>query len=439
MAAFFASFFINLFDLGVFWYYLSTFQKQKKCYHIACICFMIILAAAWAWVNCAGNPFANLAALAAVLFLVSLLFKGNALQKIVEVSIFIGVGILVEPVGFVLLRSFKYHFSEIKTYQYYFVIVTGELLRCNLVYLVCRVSRLKNLRPSGLPKGVAGAVAVVFILAVVNCCLIVVLSLESGTWKSLVMCISIIISIMLTYYLILYMTERYTILMKKRHEDELYWEEMHYQEIYYGEVERRNDYVQTLKHDLKNRMAGLYHLLEEGTTDQIKEQLGQIYKELETVDDNHYSDNPVVDSVLRMKAGIAKKTGIRMESSVFIPKEMQMDTGDIGVLYGNLLDNALEACQKVKEENRYLRIENKYVDGKLILIIENSKDAEKNPELHTTKEDSYSHGRGISSVQKVVEKYNGTASFSDKGNSFEAAVMLYGIGIQEEKMADKEK
>lgn len=46
MAAFFASFFINLFDLVVFWYYLSTFQKQKKCYHIACICFMIILAAA---------------------------------------------------------------------------------------------------------------------------------------------------------------------------------------------------------------------------------------------------------------------------------------------------------------------------------------------------------------------------------------------------------
>lgn len=439
MASFFTSFFVNLFDLGVFWYYLSTFQKQKKYYHIACICFMIVLAVAWAWVNCAGNPFANLAALVAALFLVSLLFQGNALQKIVEVSIFVGVGILVEPVGFVLLRSLKYHFSEIKAYQYYFVTVTGELLRCNLVYLVCRVSRLKNLRPSGLPKGVAGAVSIVFILAVVNCCLIVVLSLESGTWKSLVMCISIIISIMLTYYLILYMTERYTILMKKRHEDELYREEMHYQEIYYGEVEKRNDYVQTLKHDLKNRMAGLYHLLEEGTTDQIKEQLGQMYKELEMVDSSRYSDNLVVDSVLRIKAGIAKKAGIHMESSVFIPKKMQMDTGDIGVLYGNLLDNALEACQKVKEENRYLRIENKYVDGKLILIIENSKDSEKNPELHTTKADSYSHGRGISSVQKVVEKYNGTASFSDKGDSFEAAVMLYGIGIQEEKMADKEK
>lgn len=431
MAAFLISFFINLFDLGIFWYYLSTFQKQKKCHNAVCACFLIVLAAVWAWINSAENPFANLAALVAALLLISLLFRGNALQKIVEISIFIGVGMLVEPVGLVLLHSFQYQFSEIRVYQYYFVTVIGELVRCNLIYMVCRISRLKGLRPSGLPKGVAGAIAIVFILAVVNCCLIVVLSLESGTLKSLVMCISVIVSIMLTYYFILYMTERFTSLMKERHEDEMYMEEMRYQEIYYGEVEKRNEYVQTLKHDLKNRLTGLYYLLENGTTNQIKEQLGQMYQELEAVDDSHYSDNLVVDSILRIKAGIAKKAGIRIESSVFIPKKIQMDIGDIGVLYGNLLDNALEACQKVKEENRYIQIENKYMDGKLILIIENSKDSGKNSDLHTTKEDTYSHGRGISSVQKVVEKYNGTASFFDKGDSFEAAVMLYGIGIQE--------
>lgn len=431
MVAFLTSFFVNLFDLGIFWYYLSTFQKHKKCHNAVCAFFIIVLAATWTWVNSADNPFANLAALVGVLLLISLLFQGNALQKIVEISIFIGVGILVEPVGLILLRSFQYHYSEIKVYQYYFVTVIGELIRCNLIYMVCRISQLKNLRPSGLPKGVAGAIAIVFILAVVNCCLIVVLSLESGTLKSLVMCISTIISIMLTYYFILYITERFTSLMKERHEDEIYWEEMHYQEVYYREVEKRNDYVQTLKHDLKNRMAGLYYLLEKGTIDQIKEQLRQMYQELETVDDSCYSDNPVVDSVLRIKAGIAKKAGIHMESSVFIPKKMQMDTGDIGVLYGNLLDNALEACQKVTEENRYIQIENKYMDGKLILIIENSKDSGKNPDLHTTKEDTYSHGRGISSIRKVVEKYNGTASFSNKGDSFEVAVMLYGIEIQE--------
>jgi len=431
MAGLVISFFINLFDLGIFWYYFSTFQKKKQCHNAFCIFFVLFLSAVWAWINRIGNPFLNLVALIVTLFLISLLFQGNVLQKIVEISIFIGVGMLVEPVGLVLLRSFQYQFSEIKPYQYYFVTIIGELIRCNLIYIVCRISRLKGLRPSGLPKGVAGAIAMVFLLAVVNCCLIVVLSLESGTLKSLIMCISILVSIMLTYYVILYITERFTSLIRERHEDEIYLEEMRYQEIYYKEVEERNEYVQILKHDLKNRMTGLYYLLENGEMNQIKEQLGQMYEELGAVDDSHYSDNPVVDSILRMKAGIAKKTDILMKSSVFLPKKMQMDTGDIGVLYGNLLDNALEACQKVKKENRYIQIENKYVDGKLILIIENSKNSEKNPGLSTTKEDVYSHGRGISSVKKVVEKYNGTVSFSDKGDRFEAAVMLYGIGIQE--------
>ena len=42
---------------------------------------------------------------------------------------------------------------------------------------------------------------------------------------------------------------------------------------------------------------------------------------------------------------------------------MQLDHGDIGVLYGNLVDNAVEACSKVPEGQRFVKIENKYQSG----------------------------------------------------------------------------
>lgn len=109
---------------------------------------------------------------------------------------------------------------------------------------------------------------------------------------------------------------------------------------------------------------------------------------------------------------------------------MQLERGDIGVLYGNLLDNAIEACRKVPEGKRFIRLENKYQSGKLLLVITNSKTMEKNENLKTTKKDSYSHGRGILSVQRVAEKYNGTAGFTDKGEVFEASVILYGIEVK---------
>ena len=115
----------------------------------------------------------------------------------------------------------------------------------------------------------------------------------------------------------------------------------------------------------------------------------------------------------------------------YIPKKMQLDHGDIGVLYGNLVDNAVEACSKVPEEQRFVKIENKYQSGILLLVITNSKTGKKNKSLKTTKKDNIRHGHGVQSVRKVVEKYNGTVSFTDKGDIFEVSAMLYGIEVKE--------
>ena len=117
--------------------------------------------------------------------------------------------------------------------------------------------------------------------------------------------------------------------------------------------------------------------------------------------------------------------------SIRIPKKMQLDHGDIGVLYGNLVDNAVEACSKVPEGQRFVKIENKYQSGILLLIITNSKTGKKNKSLKTTKKDNIRHGHGVQSVRKVVEKYNGTVSFTDKGDIFEVSAMLYGIEVKE--------
>ena len=83
--------------------------------------------------------------------------------------------------------------------------------------------------------------------------------------------------------------------------------------------------------------------------------------------------------------------------------------------------------KRYESDKRFIRIENKFTEGKLLLIVENSKTGERNESLKTTKRDNYSHGRGIHSVRKVVEKYNGTVTFTDKGAIFEVSVMLYGI------------
>lgn len=125
-----------------------------------------------------------------------------------------------------------------------------------------------------------------------------------------------------------------------------------------------------------------------------------------------------------------------MDFLILIPKRLEIDYGDIGVLYGNLLDNAIEACRKIPEKERFIRVENKYHSGKLLLVITNSKENRKNEHFKTTKQDLYSHGHGVASVRRVVEKYNGVIQFKDNGMTFEVSAMLYGIGTEEEGRPD---
>ncbi len=422
---------VNLFDLGMFWYYLNSHKKMKSVPKILFVICIMVMAAIWSGVNSLNNPFLNLLTLVGVLSITGLFFEAAMWSRIVNIIVFVGVGMVVEPVGLILLRAMKYVSVPDGVHKYYFVVVLCAFIRGNVLYILSKALSKKNVKLSKVPKEIVGVLAMIFGFSILNCCFVIVLSLESGSRRSLIMCISIIISIVLTYYFMLYMMERFNYLTRKQHEDEMYRKEMYYKEQYYSEVEKRNEYVHNLKHDLKNKLIELHYLLEKGDIQAVRGQLSIYSDELEKIDENSYCRNPIVDSVLRIKLGAAKSDKIKIDTNIRIPKQMQLEHGDIGVLYGNLLDNAIEACRKVDIDKRFIRIENKFSEGKLLLIVENSKTGEKNESLKTTKKDNYSHGRGIHSVRKVVEKYNGTVTFTDKGEHFEVSVMLYSIEAKE--------
>ncbi|NCB92507.1 MAG: ATP-binding protein [Clostridia bacterium] len=420
---------LNLFDLGIYWYYLNTILKKHKVSKGTMVVCVLSLAVGWTVVNQFENRIWNLSSLLSVLVIITILFQGTLKKKLVLLTLFVGLGIILEPMILVFLRVMKYDGTPNELYKYYFVIALAGFMRGNLIYLLCKGYRLKHIRFSMIPKEIAGILLVVPVVVVLNCCFTVDMALEAGTQQSLIVCVCIIVASMLSYYFMLYMMERFSQMLQKRYEDEMYREEMKYKEMYYMEVEERNDYVYTLKHNMKNKLLSLYSLVDEGKNEQLKQELDLLSKEMGERDWRIYCENPVVNSVLQVKLGIAREREIRKDIVIQIPKQMKLELGDIGVLYGNLLDNAIEACEKLPKEQRFLKLENKYISGKLILILSNSKQ-EKNAGLRTTKEDQYMHGKGISSVRKVVEKYNGTVDFQDKGKSFEVSVMLYGIEAQ---------
>ena len=116
-------------------------------------------------------------------------------------------------------------------------------------------------------------------------------------------------------------------------------------EAYYSEVDKSSQYLRKIRHDLKNKLIGIYGI--EDDNELIRTKIKEIIGELEDSKKNLYTDNCILNSVLNIKYSAAQVADIKIESNIFVPKYMNIDYGDMGVLFGNLLDNAIEANKGV--------------------------------------------------------------------------------------------
>lgn len=93
---------------------------------------------------------------------------------------------------------------------------------------------------------------------------------------------------------------------------------------------------------------------------------------------------------------------------------------------GNLLDNAIEANQKIGIGNKYIKITSKEQAGVWSIKIVNAKirneSAMKN--FRTTKEDKINHGFGMKNIRRIVNKYEGTMNIKEDDNSFAVLISI---------------
>ena len=117
---------------------------------------------------------------------------------------------------------------------------------------------------------------------------------------------------------------------------------------------------------MKNRLTGLLAAAEQGSAELIKDRLQEVLGDIRLAEEIIYSANPVVNAILKVKSIKAKEKEIPMQVTTLLPQRVSVDIGDMGVLYGNLLDNAIEAAMAVEQEKRYVHVESKFQEGRLL-------------------------------------------------------------------------
>ena len=338
-----------------------------------------------------------------------------------------GLVVIAEPIGYIIYLTLAGGVFEHEIVGYYFVVFVMEVFLLLVVELFCKIKAGKNVRVSLLPKEIAYTLELIPFASVVSCFLLIEIAGEIMSADTMILCMCVIFSIVVTNYIVFLMVHKYTGMAEKRLEEEMIYQEIAYNNEYYQDVEKYQEQIQDIKHDMKNKLAVLYDGVERGEREFVRDTLAEMLGDIRLAEDIIYSANPGLNSLIKVKVAKAREKGIEMTVKAFVPKRMSISFGDMGVIYGNLIDNAIEASMKMQREKRFVEVETKYHDGKLLIVVSNSKNMEANPAFATTKENKRKHGRGIRSVRRVAEQYGGNLLLEDEGGTFKASLLLTNV------------
>ena len=231
----------------------------------------------------------------------------------------------------------------------------------------------------------------------------------------------------ITFYLLIYLQDCLMELFASNKQASLIAQEKEYYQKEAEIIQQKQELERQFRHDLNNRLQILNDIAERGNISELKNYLSEIdTKQKEhTVYSN--TENLIIDSIINSKLQYASEKRIKVNADIILPAHIKVNTDDMVIILGNLLDNAIEACEKVNTD-KYIDILMRYEDGCIILNIKNSFNQVINRagnEFITLKKDKALHGLGIKSVKNTIDTYNGIIEFSSKGNEFSVDIILY--------------
>ena len=190
------------------------------------------------------------------------------------------------------------------------------------------------------------------------------------------------------------------------------------------EIQNMYRQVRGWRHDYRNHINNMKIQLSEGNYDKLSDYLNELADDLDTVDTVIKTGNVMADAILNSKLNVAEKMNIKLNVKANVPDKLPMSDVELCSMLGNILDNAVEACGTLPEEERFMRVYIGKLKGQLYLSVQNSAGKvrkSKNTYL-STKEGE--HGYGLFRIDRVAKKYGGYVNRQNEEGVFATEIMV---------------
>ena len=231
---------------------------------------------------------------------------------------------------------------------------------------------------------------------------------------------------------LIYFWQRYRILLAERQKHFVEEQQVKAMKKRLEEAENFYGSIRKVRHEMKNHMANIKGLAGAGEYGEIEEYVRRMDETMQELEYKYVTGNAVTDVIINDKCRRAEKAGIRFDADFRYGGEIPVF--DMGIILNNLLDNAIEACEKLETGKGFIRLSLKRKKQFLILYVENSFDGavpvSKGSSLPPTTKQSIlpgiitEHGIGLENVRDIAERYFGAVNIKVKGDVFHVTVML---------------
>lgn len=172
------------------------------------------------------------------------------------------------------------------------------------------------------------------------------------------------------------------------------------------EIQNMYRQMQAWRHDYRNHIQNMKNRLD-GDQGELEQYLDDLADDLTQADTSIQTGNVMADAVLNSKLSVAEQKGVQLNIKAHIPQDAVMTDVELCSILGNLIDNAMEACEKLPYDQRFMRV---YIDefkGQFYLSVQNS-----SPPVicdrgtYRTTKAGY-HGFGLFRIDRIAKKYGG--------------------------------
>ena len=195
------------------------------------------------------------------------------------------------------------------------------------------------------------------------------------------------------------------------------------------EAEQFYTRIRQLKHEMRGHMTNIKVLAGQGEYASLDDYIAKMDESMSGFELTLQTGNPVTDVIVNDTRRRSLDLGIRFQAEFHYPVSGAYDAFDVGIILQNLLQNAVEACRKVSEGERFIVLTGKRKGRFFLIEVKNSFAGEvvfgqDGLPVTTKQEDVPMHGIGLSNVRREAEKYMGELELKTDQREFSATVLL---------------